>query len=463
MSGPNEPYGATPGGGGYGEPPQPNPYEQPQPYSQPLQPQPYSQPLQPQPYSQPLQPQPYSQPLQPNPYGQPGQPTPTWTAGPPTMPGAPVATMSPPTPPKKSLRWLWITLGVIAALLVVVGGGGAFALSQYLAPATAAVSFCSDLKAQNYTAAYGLLSSNLKSQLTQDTFVQGSGELDTAEGKVTACGQASGSNVYTYSLGSSTAEVKASITRSTAGALEGVVHLKNENGSWKVDGLDTSLLGVSLGALQAAGAFCAAMQTQNYSAAYALLGAQAQAVVKQADFTQASTAHDAIDGPVNACGLAMLGPGNTDTSASLVVSITRSKLGAKQGALNLDVESGLWKIANIAPEIQGSNLDPLLVANQFCIDLVTGKYADAYSLLSAHQHTLATEAQFASSIALPSPLKWSGCTPDYSTYTVSTTSASFKAALKFTDTANGQSASVNFKLSFVQEGGSWKLDDIASA
>ena len=62
----------------------------------------------------------YGEPPQPYPYGQYGQ-----SAQPP-MPGTTIA--APPAPaPRKSRRGLWITLSVIAAVLVLGGGGGAYA------------------------------------------------------------------------------------------------------------------------------------------------------------------------------------------------------------------------------------------------------------------------------------------------------------------------------------------------
>src|SRR5260221_13538464 len=139
---------------------------------------------------------------------------------------------------KRSLTWLWITLGVIAAVLVGGGGAGAFALIQYTAPAAAAGQFCGYLKTQNYDSAYGLLSANLKAKYTPELFHTGNAALDVAEGKVTECGAASGSGSYDYSLGGSKATVKAKISRETQGDLTGNLQLVNESG-WKVDSLDT--------------------------------------------------------------------------------------------------------------------------------------------------------------------------------------------------------------------------------
>src|SRR5207248_10797151 len=174
-------------------------YGQPGAYPPPGQSGPYSQPLygQPGPYSQPLpgQPGPYSQPLygQPGPYSQPLQ--------------------APPAQPKRSLRWLWITLAILLVLGLLVGGGGVFAFSNYTAPAAAAGKYCGYLKAQNYDSAYNMLASKLQGQYTSEQFRQASVALDAAEGKVTACGAGSGSGAYKYTLFGNTATVQATTTR----------------------------------------------------------------------------------------------------------------------------------------------------------------------------------------------------------------------------------------------------------
>jgi hypothetical protein len=376
----------------------------------------------------------------------------------PSPPGATTATMLPPTPRKNSWRGLWIALAV-AAVLVGLLGGGAIALAQYLAPATTTSLFCAYLKTQRYAVAYSLLSSTLRRQLTHEAFVQGSAELDKVEGAVTTCGPASGTGAYSFRFGSSTAAVKASITRAIAGTLAGTVHLQNENGSWKIDRLDTSLLGADLGALQAARAYCMALQTQNYTAAYALLGNGQQNAVTRIDFAQAAQARDAIDGPVNACGLAGLGPGNTDTIASLIVTITRGKLGERQGKVTLDMEGGAWKVAGVAQALQGSDLGPLQVAQQLCQDVMRGALNTAYQDLgSTSLKSNVTETQFAVLFQLDTGQAYASCTPNYATYKVSQTYASLDVTFAIRLSASGKMVDVTLTLYFVAERGTWKLD-----
>lgn len=439
MSG--QPGEQTPPGGGT------NPYGQPAAPSQPL----YG------PYGQPAGP---SQPLY-APYGQPAGPSQPWQGAPnsQTLPGWPQQPGAAPAP-KKSRKKLWITLGVVLALVVVACGGGALAFAQYFAPAATAVRYCGYVETQNYAAAYGILSSGLRAQVSVDQFTQGSQTLDKVEGNVQSCGQATGANAYSYSFGASTATIAATMTRSTAGTLQGALHLKNENGAWKVDAIDTSLLGINLGALQTAGAFCAAMGAQSYTTAYGMLGAALTAQASQDVFTTLAQAHDQIDGTVTACGLVGITPGGTDSAASLLVSITRTKLGQQQGTVGLDVEQGAWKVANIAGTLLGTDLGPLVVGTQFCAALQQGQYQAAYNLASqGFQHDV-PEADFAKALALPSPWKWNGCKPDFSTYKVTGSTASYTAAFKAVNPSSGATDSADFKISFVNEGGTWKIDDL---
>jgi hypothetical protein len=410
---------------------------------------------------QPVYGAPPSQPL----YGDPAS-QPLYGASPsqPLYPGMPVAVMAPPAPAAKSRKKLWITLGAVAVLLVVVGGGATAAIMQYKAPADAATTFCGDLKAQSYSAAYGLLSAKLRSQFAQDQYTQVSTTLDTIQGKVTACGQSSASDAYSFSLGASTATVNAVLTREKAGNLQGAVRLVNENGAWKVDSLDTSLVGVSLGALQTAGAFCQDMATQNYAAAYGLLDSKAQAQGKQSDFATAAGLQDQVDGKVTACALVGLGTANTDASASLTASMTRAKLGQRQGTVTLTNQGGAWKVSDLDTHLQGTDITGLVVAIRFCADISSSNYADAYKLGSAHFLGSETEAQFASDVTITDQgqqIKLAAMQADPATYKVSGTTAQINVSLTFVIVSSGQQVPLPAVLKLAQaSNGAWQVDDL---
>jgi hypothetical protein len=366
---------------------------------------------------------------------------------------------TPAAPQRKSRRKLWITLAVIAALLVVTGGGVGFAAVQYFAPSAMAGVFCGNLKAQNYTAAYQLLDSAMKSQFSGDQFTQDAQTLDRAEGAVLDC---KGTAAYHHSLGGSTAAMGLAITRATAGTFTGTVRLVNEAGSWKVDGLDTSLLGVNLDALHTAASYCAALQAKKYSDAYALLGTAQTSKTKASDFAQAAQWHDQIDGPVSACQVTGLGSGNTDSAANLTLSITRDKLGEKHDALGLDVESAAWKISAVGAQLQGTDLSALRVGLRFCGDMSNSNYTDAFSLLSATGKGNATEDQFAAAFSgATDGIQLTACSPEISTYTTTTTVASMTVDLTVMQLSTSQTGHGKATLKLSHSGSAWKVDEMA--
>ena len=393
------------------------------------------------------------------PYGQPGAPSmpmysqPQW--GPPSQ-GFPGGMAEPR--PKRSKKPLIIALSIVAVLLLLVGGGAAYVVTSLGAPAAAATQLCGALKTQNYAVAYGLFSSNLRDKYSSDLFTQGAQALDQVEGTVTQCDKASGNNAYSYSFGASTATLQAVITRSKQGQLTGQITLTNEGGSWKVDALDTSLLGVNLGALQVVNGLCQALQAKDYATAYGLFGANPQGIISESDFAANAKLDDQYDGPLTACSLVSIGLGNTDTTTTLTVSVTRTKPGPKSGQITLDVESGAWKISTIAPAILGTDYRPLLVAEQFCSDYKSNHLQAAYQLMSSDSGV--SQSDFITYFQLPSDLKLVGCTPQLSSYQVTGSSASLRVVFKITQPSTGASVNVNADFKFTLEGSSWKISDL---
>lgn len=388
-------------------------------------------------------------------YGQQGQ----W--GPPSQgfPGAPGPFAAPPA--RKSRKGLWIALAAVVVLLAVVGSGAVVVVTQLGAPAAAAVQFCNTLKTQNYGAAYDMFSTSLRQQVSEPDFTQGAHTLDTVQGTVTACGQSTASSAYSYSFGASTATVQTDVTRGTAGTLHGLLHLKQENGTWRVDRVDTSLLGVNLNALKTLGTFCEGLKAQNYTATYAMLVTVTQDEVSQSAFTTQGQIHDQIDGNVTTCAVTGIPPGNSDSQDDLMVGITRSKLSTQTGQVELSFEDGGWRVNVEDANLFGSDLGPLTVGNQFCADLKKGDYNGAYSLLSNDlKSAIGSEQTFASAITPPYGLQWGASTPDLTTYKASDTSASYDLSIKLVDPSSGQSAGVPTTLSFVKQGSNWQISDI---
>jgi len=305
-----------------------------------------------------------------------------------------------------------------------------------------------------------MLSAKLKGQYTSDQFRQASTELDNAEGKVTACGAGSGSNAYKYTLFGNSATVVATTTREKQGLLQGEIGLVNNDG-WKVDSLATSLIGINLGALDTLGKFCQAYQTQNYSGAYALLAASLKTATTQEQFTSFQTLQDQVDGKVTACALEQITNG-TDTDANVQVSLTRSTLGKRVGAVSLTAAGDSWAVSNVADDLQGTDLTGFVVGSTFCTDIVTGKFTEASAMVTANIATQLTKyGGLAGFFKLPAGYTYAGCTPDPTGYKVQSGEASFVSILKTQVGATpGPSLKLALTLTSGATAGSWQVAGI---
>ena len=220
---PNQPpYGQPPTS--YGQP-QP-PYGQPQP--------PYGQPQPP--YGQPQPP--YGQPQPP--YGQPQPPYGQPQYGTPMAPGY----MTPLQPPKKSLRWLWITLGILGGLMVLACGGCAIIgaleaknFSQAIGPAIVVEQYYQAVQKQDYTTAYSYVSSNatFTSQGRTIPITQQSVYTTTAQSLDTQLGPMTSHT--TKMVGTDTTQFIVTVTR---GGKNFVVHLTlaKIGNNWKIVNAD---------------------------------------------------------------------------------------------------------------------------------------------------------------------------------------------------------------------------------
>lgn len=359
---------------------------------------------------------------------------------------------------KRSKKPLFIALSIVVLLLLLVGGGAAYVVTSLGAPAAAATQFCGALKSQNYSTAYGMFSPTFQGKYTSDEFTKGAQALDVLEGQVTQCDKATGSNAYTYSYGASTATLQAVITRGKQGQLTGQMILKNVNGSWKVDSLDTSLLGVNLAALQTVNSFCQALQSGDYETAYTDFGATPQQAMSETDFVTNAKLDDKYDGKLSACSLISLGSGNTDTATSLSVSVTRGTQSAKSGNVALDVEGGAWKITTIDTSILGTDYRPVLVAQSFCSDYQKNDLSKAYGLMAPDAGI--GQSDFVAYFQLPSGFPITQCVENMSTYKVSGSTATLQVTITITDTSVGQAIKLNLAMHFTLEQGKWWISDL---
>ncbi|MBA2288213.1 MAG: hypothetical protein H0W02_22285 [Ktedonobacteraceae bacterium] len=148
--------------------------------------------------NQPQMPPPYQFPPPP-PYGQPAteyggqQPYQPTQYAPPPVPSY----GAPPPQPKKSLRWLWITLAVVGGLLVLACGGCGLTLyivgnqtANLIGPTFAATEYYQGIKDHSYTLAYTQLADNATIQgqpvTSQDGFTQLAQNADTQNGPISS-------------------------------------------------------------------------------------------------------------------------------------------------------------------------------------------------------------------------------------------------------------------------------------
>lgn len=345
-------------------------------------------------------------------------------------------TSSPPpqnTTRKPSRRKRWIVVTIILILLILlagVGGGAYFAYQQYPALNATGLRFCNDLLNQNYSDAYGLLSSRLRQKYTKSAFVSMSQTLDTTEGKTTLCGQATNGSfqVGIFPLSVTVATV---LTRATLGKRQGNVRLVYEQGRWLVDDINASLLGVNLDALMTALSLCTdlsiqaktdAAVTQKYEAIWALYAKAAQAQTTEATFLELGQLHDDLDQKVEYCSIASIGKNSTDSVTRVTYTSKRNYSLESHASATLRLIDGIWKFSDLDSSVFGQNMAPALSAARFFKALVKGDCSAAYAEVSSATQKRLTLAQFSSRIC-DAPVDWSIYNIDPTSYNaVSTTS-----------------------------------------
>jgi hypothetical protein len=130
----------------------------------------------------------------------------------------------------------WLLLGGIGATLLVALIVGVLAVTMFgqSGPEDTANQLCTDLKAQDYTSAFNLLSATLRGKTTAPQFAAVGQSADRVYGKVKDCGISSMVNVQ-----GDQAMLTMSITRNTT--TTGQVALVKEDGGWKVNQVQGNL------------------------------------------------------------------------------------------------------------------------------------------------------------------------------------------------------------------------------
>lgn len=222
--------------------------------------------------------------------------------------------------------------------------------------------------------------------------------------------------------------------------------------------------------IDATQALCADLKAQRYDAAYARLSPDYQARMPRDQFLAAARLHDAVDGNVTDCGLPGVTAGLSvnlggDKTASFGARITRATRGSFEGTVTLVKDGGAWRIDRLDDALQGTDIGPLAAGQRLCAALVAGDYATAYSLYSTReQQSLGSAQAFADTYknAFGGPLKLTGCAPDLKSYQALGPAAKLDVRLTVTESTTLGTQTIDVPtpvtLRFIQEGGTWKVD-----
>ena len=243
--------------------------------------------------------------------------------------------------------------------MLLIGGllfAGYQTAQAELRPAQAAQTFCDDLQAQNYTAAYALLSSGYQSSVTRDQFIQSSTLQNKVDGKIKGCPTASG-NVIDLSFSAPKDHVAFLVTILRNKSFSGHIALVQQGGVWKVDAIEQSLAGTNLGPLLVANTFCSAISKGDYAAAYATLSSRQQSLATEQQFAQQFGS--AFGGAVklSSCTMNYTTYAVQATAASVTTTLNltiASQTTNVATTFTFRLENGQWKLDEFTPQTPAS-------------------------------------------------------------------------------------------------------------
>jgi hypothetical protein len=160
------------------------------------------------------------------------KPPPEYTA-PPSPNSAPVSGSR--QQPRKSYRWVWITLGILAVVCII---GGAFlvwglgsAIHTVGGPTIASDQYYNAIRDKDYTRAYTFLGSGVKAGLSQEAFTQQAQQQDGAYGRVSEFS-------YTNVPVGDPANATLTVTRANGTSYTVHLEIRQEGGAWKITSFD---------------------------------------------------------------------------------------------------------------------------------------------------------------------------------------------------------------------------------
>lgn len=131
-------------------------------------------------------------------------------------------------PRRKSHRWVWISVGIVALLCIL---GGTLLAFYSNSPLRASDMYYSAIKTQDYSTAYTYLGSGLQTEYSQQTFTKAALQQDAVAGKVSSFGMTNipmGDPAY----------VTLTVTRANGTTYDVHLELRQEGGAWKVTAFD---------------------------------------------------------------------------------------------------------------------------------------------------------------------------------------------------------------------------------
>jgi limonene-1,2-epoxide hydrolase len=265
----------------------------------------------------------------------------------------------PAAPPKKSRKGLFIGCGIALVVVLlacgVLGFLGYSAAQAALQPIKASQTFCNDLKAQDYTSAYGMLSTTYQGQVTQDQFTQASQLHDQIDGSVKTCAPASGNtSSFNFSLDSSKTTASFDVTVTRNKEFTGKLSLVKQGSDWKIDAIDPALQGTDLGPLQVANTFCQALVKGDYQTAYNQFSSDRQAAFTEAQYAaqlaQALGTGASITGCTPNLSTYSVSGTTATLDSTLNVSVQGQTVPVPQ-TVTFTKENGVWKISNLQNKV----------------------------------------------------------------------------------------------------------------
>lgn len=220
---------------------------------------------------------------------------------------------------------------------------------------------------------------------------------------------------------------------------------------------------------QTLASFCGDLAHQKYTDAYGLLSGGAQSQTNQSQWVQDQQLHDQIDGQVKACSAGQASGGwltFIHSGSEATVQLTRTK--PYSGTIVLTHQVDGWKVDQIDPKLQGTDLAPLQLAESFCAALARQDFTAAYADLSHAQQTSVSQGDFTKAYtqALSSAnAKFAGCTPNLQSYSVQPPLAKVDVAMQVQVATSGgpSTAAVPFHFALVRESTAWKIDQITAS